>query len=108
MTPHKNESSTFTSTEETKKLSIAELLRRLASNENRLASSEAEKRLQQFGPNEIPEKKINPIIRFLGYFWGGQIPWMIEAAAIISAFIQHWIDFEIIFVLLMVNAVVGF
>jgi len=33
---------------------------------------------------------------------------MIEAAVIVSAFIQHWIDFGIIFVLLMVNAVVGF
>lgn len=107
MALHKNKSVTFTSAEEAKKLSIAELFRRLSSNENGLSSSEVEKRLQQFGPNEIPEKKVNPIAKFLGYFWG-PIPWMIEAAVVVSAFIQHWIDFGIIFVLLMVNAVVGF
>ncbi|MGB9740997.1 MAG: plasma-membrane proton-efflux P-type ATPase [Candidatus Bathyarchaeia archaeon] len=103
----RRESSTFTSAEDVKELSVAELFRRLSSNENGLANLEAEKRLQQFGPNEIPEKKVNPIVKFLGYFWG-PIPWMIEAAVIVSAFIQHWIDFGIIFVLLMVNAVVGF
>ncbi|MEM3461859.1 MAG: HAD-IC family P-type ATPase, partial [Candidatus Bathyarchaeia archaeon] len=107
MKSHKNESSAFTGAEEAKKLSVTELFRRLSSNENGLTTSEAEKRLQQFGSNEIPEKKVNPIVKFLGYFWG-PIPWMIEAAVVVSAFIQHWIDFGIIFVLLMVNAVVGF
>ena len=33
---------------------------------------------------------------------------MIEAAIIISAFIQHWDDLAIISLLLVVNAVVGF
>ncbi|MEM3258478.1 MAG: plasma-membrane proton-efflux P-type ATPase [Thermoproteota archaeon] len=107
MKSHKNESSAFTGAEEAKKLSVTELFRRLSSNENGLTTSEAEKRLQQFGSNEIPEKKVNPIVKFLGYFWG-PIPWMIEAAVVVSAFIQHWTDFGIIFVLLMVNAVVGF
>jgi H+-transporting ATPase len=63
--------------------------------------------LKEFGPNEIPEKKINPAIRFLKYFWG-PIPWMIEAAVILSALIGHWDDFAIILALLFVNAVVGF
>jgi H+-transporting ATPase len=95
------------STEDAKKASVDEMFSRLSASKEGLPSSEVEKRLQQYGPNEIPEKKINPIVKFLGYFWG-PIPWMIEAAVIVSAFIQHWIDFGIIFVLLMVNAVVGF
>jgi len=107
MTFHINERLILINTEEAKKLSLAELFKRLSSNEKGLSTSEAEKRLQQFGPNEIPEKKVNLIIKFLGYFWG-PIPWMIEAAVAVSAIIQHWIDFGIIFVLLMVNAVVGF
>ncbi len=94
-------------TEEAKKTSIDELMNKLSANPLGLTSSEAEKRLQQFGPNEIPEKKQNPLIKFLSYFWG-PIPWMIEAAMIMSAAIQHWPDFAIILVLLMVNAVVGF
>ncbi len=95
------------STEEAKKTSTTELLKKLASSENGLSASEAKERLQQYGANEIPEKKVNPIVKFLGYFWG-PIPWMIEAAVVMSAIIQHWPDFAIIFLLLMLNAVVGF
>jgi H+-transporting ATPase len=72
-----------------------------------LSSEEVERTLQYFGTNEIPEKKVNPIRKFLSYFWG-PIPWMIEAAAGLSIAIQHWEDFAIIFTLLVVNSVVGF
>jgi H+-transporting ATPase len=72
-----------------------------------LSSEEVAKRLQQYGPNEIPEKKISPYRKFLGYFWG-PIPWMIEIAAVLSIIIQHYEDFALIFTLLIVNAVVGF
>jgi H+-transporting ATPase len=33
---------------------------------------------------------------------------MIEAAVVLSAVVQHWLDFGIILVLLLSNAVVGF
>jgi H+-transporting ATPase len=72
-----------------------------------LSSEEVQRKLQQYGSNEIPEKKVNPLRKFLSYFWG-PIPWMIEAAAALSIVIQHWEDFAIIFTLLIVNAVVGF
>ena len=35
-----------------------------------LSSAEVEKRLQQYGPNEVPEKRVNRLRKFLGYFWG--------------------------------------
>jgi H+-transporting ATPase len=54
-----------------------------------------------------PEKKTNPFLKFLTYFWG-PIPWMIEVAVILSAVAGHWPDFVIIFLLLTANAVVGF
>jgi H+-transporting ATPase len=94
-------------TEEAKKTDAKELLGELSTGRNGLDSSEAHKRLEQFGPNEIIEKKVNPFVKFLRYFWG-PIPWMIEAAVILSAIIGHWEDFGIIFALLMLNAVVGF
>jgi H+-transporting ATPase len=94
-------------TEEAKKADIDELLKKLAVDKRGLSSSEAEKRLKQYGPNEIQEKKANPLKKFLGYFWG-PIPFMIEAAVIMSAAIQRWPDFGIILTLLLVNAIVGF
>ena len=84
---------------------VLELLR--TSPEKGLSEEEARRRLKVFGPNVIPEKKVNPVLKFLSYFWG-PIPWMIEAAAVLSLIIQHWVDFWIIFALLLVNAVVGF
>jgi len=72
-----------------------------------LSAAEAEKRLKEFGPNEIPEKKTSLPVKFFGYLWG-PIPWMIEVAVVLSAVIGHWDDFAIILVLLFVNAVVGF
>ncbi|MFU8653850.1 plasma-membrane proton-efflux P-type ATPase [Methanotorris formicicus] len=72
-----------------------------------LSTEEAEERLKEYGYNEIPERKIHPIIKFLSYFWN-PIAWMIEIAAILSAIIKHWIDFTIILILLLVNGIVGF
>lgn len=93
--------------DDARKASVADLMNKLSSSESGLSTSEAEARLQQYGPNEIFEKKINPLFKFLGYFWG-TIPWMIEAAAILSAILNRWDDFAIIFLLLLMNGVVGF
>jgi H+-transporting ATPase len=86
---------------------VKELFEKLSSSEKGLSASEVKERLQQYGYNEIAEKKVSPIIKFLTYFWG-PIPWMIEVAAILSAIIHHWEDFWIILILLLLNAVVGF
>jgi H+-transporting ATPase len=72
-----------------------------------LTTAEVQRRLAQYGYNEIPEKKRSPVLEFLSHFWG-PIPWMIEAAAILSLLVQHWADFTIILVLLVANAIVGF
>ena len=93
--------------EEAKKISITDLFQKLSSNEKGLSASEAKARLQIYGSNEIPENKAHPLVKFLSYFWG-PIPWMIEAAVLLSAITRHWEDFFIIIALLLVNAVVGF
>ena len=87
--------------------SLEKLFNTVSSNENGLTSEEATRRLEEVGPNEITEKKVNPFIKFLQYFWG-PIPWMIEGAAIMSVIIHHMEDFFIIFSLLLMNALVGF
>ena len=94
-------------TDDLKSLPLAEVERKLVSSPDGLTQAEAQKRLTQYGPNEIEEKKTNELLKFLRYFWG-PIPWMIEAAVILSAVARHWPDFGIILILLLANAVVGF
>jgi H+-transporting ATPase len=93
--------------EDLKSLTLLELEKKLGSSPEGLSQAEAQKRLVQYGPNEIEEKKTNPFLKFLTYFWG-PIPWMIEVAVILSALVGHWPDFFIILVLLLANASVGF
>ena len=59
------------------------------------------------GRTRLRKKKTNEFLKFLSYFWV-PIPWMIEAAVILSAAAGHWPDFGIILLLLLANAVVGF
>jgi H+-transporting ATPase len=93
--------------EDLKSLPLPELETKLGSSDQGLTPEEAKRRLSQYGYNEIREKKLNPLLKFVTYFWG-PIPWMIEAAVILSALVRHWADFYIILVLLLANAVVGF
>src|SRR5277367_4125098 len=90
-----------------KSLPLPEVEKKLGSSPEGLPQAEAQKRLKQYGPNKIEEKKTNPILKFLTYFWG-PIPWMIEAAVILSGVVRRWLDFFVILLLLCSNAVVGF
>jgi H+-transporting ATPase len=86
---------------------MADLQAKLQSSPKGLTQEEAARRLAQNGPNALKEVKVNAFLKFLSYFWG-PIPWMIEAAVILSGVVRHWLDFIIISVLLLSNAVVGF
>jgi H+-transporting ATPase len=87
--------------------SLEELKKQLETSGEGLTQEEAQRRLEKYGPNTLEEEKFNPILKFLSYFWG-PIAWMIEAAAVLSAIVGHWVDLIITAVLLVFNAVVGF
>ncbi len=72
-----------------------------------LPDDEVTRRQNEHGLNEIPEKEETLLKRLVKRFWG-PIPWMIEAAALLSAAVQKWEDFTIIVILLLVNVVIDF
>jgi H+-transporting ATPase len=79
-----------------------------------LTDAEVEERLNKFGKNgilninvELPVVKTNRIFKFLSYF-GGPISYLLEIAAILSAWLGNWIDFGILIFVLITNAVIGF
>ena len=50
-------------------LPLAEVEKKLGSSPDGLSQAEATKRLAQYGPSEIAEKKTNELLKFLKYFW---------------------------------------
>jgi H+-transporting ATPase len=93
--------------QEVAKLDADELFRRLDASRGGLSDEDAAERVARFGPNALEERRVNPLLTFLGYFWG-PIPWMIEVAAILSGVVRHWADLAIIGALLVFNAGIGF
>ncbi len=72
-----------------------------------LSSVVAGEKLRQYGFNEIPEKKSNPLLQFAKKFWGLS-SWMLEIIIALSLFLQRYADVYIVAGLLVVNAVLGF
>ena len=90
------------------KLSVADTLGKLQTESaTGLTAAEAGKRLQDYGPNALEEKKASLWQQVMPFFWG-PMPWMIEAAAIMALIVHDWVDFSIILVLLFFNAGLGF
>lgn len=72
-----------------------------------LDGAEAHRRLEEYGANELEQREEPLWHRVFRRFWG-PIPWMIEAAALLSAVVEKWDDFGIILVMLLVNAGLDF
>jgi len=85
-----------------------EVLKHLSSGINGLSVDEAQKRLDQYGPNEIARKgEISPARIFLSQF-NSFIVYILVAAVLISLILHEYIDSAVIIAILIVNAVLGF
>ena len=73
-----------------------------------LTEKEAKDRLEKYGKNEIPKgKKRTWWMRLLSQFHNVLI-YVLIAAAIITALMDHWIDTWVILAVVIVNALIGF
>ena len=68
--PHSKPGSRPDANDDLKSLPLAEVEKRLGYSPDGLSQVEAQKRLTQYGPNEIEEKKANQLLKLLTYFWG--------------------------------------
>jgi len=95
------------STAEYKGLSVEDAIKLLDTTIDGLTESEASNRIGIFGPNEITEKKRNPLLQFLSRYWG-PMPWLLELAMVLSIVLHHYLEAGIIFALLTINTVIGY
>lgn len=76
--------------------------------EQGLDSSEVKKRLEEYGRNELPKgKKRQWWMRLLLQFHNTLI-YVLIAAAVITALLNHWIDTWVILAVIIINALIGF
>lgn len=88
-------------------LDAAQTLASLHCSADGLSGAEAGRRLEANGPNALTQQGVPLWRRLLTYFWG-PIPWMIEAAGILSAINHDWSSFLVIVAMLLINGGIGF
>jgi magnesium-transporting ATPase (P-type) len=73
-----------------------------------LSEEEVEKRLDQYGPNQLPEAQTRgPFMRFI-YQFHNILIYVLLIAGIVTAILGHWVDAGVIFAVVLLNAVIGF
>ncbi len=78
----------------------------VAAQHNGLTSDEARRRLQQFGPNAMPDTSVHPFRMALEKLWA-PVPWMLEAAIVLEFVLGKYTEAAIIAALLVFNAALG-
>lgn len=96
-------------TEKFYNFNVEEAIKTLNSNsEVGLTTQDAKKRLAEFGPNALCEKKgIGPLGIFIEQF-RDFIIWVLIGAALVSGLLREWIDALSIIAIVILNAILGF
>lgn len=87
----------------------SDVLQLLASNlEEGLSDGEVQRRLQQYGRNELTHRKgISEFKRFLLQFHAPLV-YILVVASVITAGLGEWVDAAVIFGVVFINAIVGY
>jgi P-type Ca2+ transporter type 2C len=85
-----------------------EVLSRLGSAGMGLSSAEAESRLREYGPNEIPEGEGVPWWKVFLRQFKNLLVFVLLAAAAISYATHHMVDMWVILGIILINAIIGF
>ncbi len=87
---------------------VPEVFKLAKSSPYGITDDEAAKRLILYGYNEIvEEKKISEILRFLAHF-NDPLIYILVISGLITIFLLRYIDSTIIFLVVLINAVVGY
>ncbi|KJL41879.1 MULTISPECIES: cation-translocating P-type ATPase [Microbacterium] len=85
-----------------------DVLEHLEADAGGLSTADAAERLEVAGPNRLPEPARKPgWLRFLAHF-NDTLIYILLGAAVIKALMGDWLDFWVIMVVAIINAVIGY
>jgi Ca2+-transporting ATPase len=73
-----------------------------------LSSTEAQRRLAEFGPNEIRREQRTTPLTLLARQFASPVIWLLLGASVLSAALGEWLDASAIGAIVSINAVIGF
>jgi len=85
-----------------------EVLKQFGTSEEGLSGSEAEKRLEKYGPNKLPEEERISRLKILLHQFTSPLIYILLVAAIVTAILGEYIDTGVIVAVLILNAVIGY
>jgi magnesium-transporting ATPase (P-type) len=89
-------------------LSTQEVMTLLRTDEDGLTEDRVSEVRAQVGLNVLKQERTRgPLARFLAQF-SNLLIYVLLAAALLAALLQHWIDAVVIFLVVLVNAIIGF
>lgn len=84
------------------------ILATLHTTEFGLSKEESQNRLKVYGLNRLPEpERKSSFFRFLLQFHNILI-YVLLGAALVTSFLQHWVDTAVIIAVVVINALIGF
>ncbi len=89
-------------------LKVDEVFKKIGSQKEGLSGQEAKKRLKNFGPNQLPEKKGKPATKIFFDQFKSPLIYILVIAGIVTLILQDWTDSIIIFAAVFLNTIVGF
>ena len=73
-----------------------------------LTEADVRERIKEFGPNRLtPPKQRSLLARFFSQFHDVLI-YVLLGAAVMTAFLGHWVDAQVILAVVLINAIIGF
>lgn len=88
-------------------LRIEEVLEKLNTGPEGLSEAEARRRLEEYGPNELRERRVSPVLMFLRQF-ANFLVYILLAATMLSLWLGEYVDAALILSIVVLMGVAGF
>ncbi|CAN5527327.1 cation-transporting P-type ATPase [soil metagenome] len=89
-------------------MTVEEALDVLQASTSGISAGEASRRLEEYGPNRLPEAEPESLLRRLLRQFNDMLIYILLVAAVVTALLGEWIDTGVILAVVVINALIGF